>query len=55
MTHLEDQLAKALRESVEWNWLDEESDPPACVTEQISEALSAYEQQKEREQNNVSY
>lgn len=33
------ELEKALREAMEWNWLDEDSPPPQNVVDQCNSAL----------------
>lgn len=55
MTPLETQLYEALQEALEWNWLDEDCPPPPPVVKQMNDAVAAWRDQQEREQNRVNY
>lgn len=55
MTELEKKLAAALKEALEWNWLDEDVPPPQAVVQFIQRTLAEFERQAELEKNRIPY
>jgi hypothetical protein len=56
MDKLTHDLAEALKEAIDWNWLDEETPPPADVRQRMVRVLDDYErqlEQSERDKQNL--